>query len=247
MTRVHMLHASRLVIVLSGAVALVGAAPGPAPSADAAAPCCFANERFAGTCKVVPGKGETCAGILAYLNDPTSSGKAYCDATTIRGGWTEASCSTPTPPPASLGQLAWMAGDWAGEFDGGCSDERWTAPVANTLMGMARYSKDAKVEFYEFQAIEARPDGLTLMLRHFKPGMIAWEDKDKPLAFRLVSMTPTAAVFEHADPAKPARLTYQRSEDGQLTLTVQHWRDGSPAVDAFRYTRIDGAQPCDRR
>jgi hypothetical protein len=55
-------------------------------------PCCFTNPRFSGTCKVVPGEGESCSSILGYLNNPNSSGKAYCGGTTIRGGWTQVTC-----------------------------------------------------------------------------------------------------------------------------------------------------------
>lgn len=56
------------------------------------APCCFTNPRYAGVCKVVPGEGDTCATILAYLNNQTSAGKTYCGSTTIRGGWTQVPC-----------------------------------------------------------------------------------------------------------------------------------------------------------
>ena len=65
--------------------------------AAAPTPCCFTNERFAGECRVIPGDNESCGSILAYLNDPTSTGKTYCDRTTLRGDWIEVSCRTGTP------------------------------------------------------------------------------------------------------------------------------------------------------
>ena len=77
--------------VVFGAVAL--AATGVGRSAEAPAPCCFTNDQFAGVCRVVPVQDETCASILAYLNNPASSGKAYCDSTTIRGGWAPTNCN----------------------------------------------------------------------------------------------------------------------------------------------------------
>jgi hypothetical protein len=55
--------------------------------------CCFTNQRFTGTCRVVPGEGETCGSILAYLNNPNSVGKSYCGNTKIRGGWQQVSCN----------------------------------------------------------------------------------------------------------------------------------------------------------
>ena len=60
-------------------------------------PCCFVNESFAGVCRVVPAEGETCEAIEAYLNNPSSSGRTYCDSTTLRGGWTRVDCRTGKP------------------------------------------------------------------------------------------------------------------------------------------------------
>jgi hypothetical protein len=84
-------------------VMLTAAAAGS--GTDETAPCCFTNDQFRGVCRVVPAADETCDGILAYLNNPNSIGKAYCDRTTIRGGWVRAGCGheadrgAPTPPP----------------------------------------------------------------------------------------------------------------------------------------------------
>jgi hypothetical protein len=50
---------------------------------------------------VVPSRDETCGRILAFLNDPSSAGKSYCDNTTIRGGWTRVACA---PAPAQKHQ-----------------------------------------------------------------------------------------------------------------------------------------------
>ena len=55
-------------------------------------PCCFNNTQFAGTCSVEPAPRETCATILAYLNNPNAAGKTYCNSTTIRGGWKNVGC-----------------------------------------------------------------------------------------------------------------------------------------------------------
>ncbi len=77
--------------VVFGVVAL--AASGVGRSADAPEPCCFKNDQYAGVCRVVPAQDETCASILGYLNNPASSGKAYCDSTMIRGGWVPTRCN----------------------------------------------------------------------------------------------------------------------------------------------------------
>ena len=78
-----------VVAVVVGLAVLV-----PVLVAGSAEPCCFANDRYEGTCTVFPGEGETCGSVLAYLNNPMSAGKTYCGSTRIRGGWVEVDCKT---------------------------------------------------------------------------------------------------------------------------------------------------------
>jgi hypothetical protein len=85
--------ASVLALSAVAAIVLVGSADQSVASVqDAKDPCCFTNPRFSGVCKVTPGEDETCASILAYLNNPNSTGKAYCGGTTVRGGWSQVDC-----------------------------------------------------------------------------------------------------------------------------------------------------------
>lgn len=54
--------------------------------------CCFTNPRYSGVCEVTTGADETCADVLAYLNNQASVGKNYCGNTQIRGGWAQVAC-----------------------------------------------------------------------------------------------------------------------------------------------------------
>jgi hypothetical protein len=65
------------------------------------APCCFKNPGYSGICKVEPAEEETCASILAYLNNPMAQGKSYCGGTELRRGWTEVSCEGKETLPES--------------------------------------------------------------------------------------------------------------------------------------------------
>jgi hypothetical protein len=65
----------------------------PKATAAGRAPCCYTHPQYAGPCAVQPAKGETCASILSYLNDPRSQGKSYCNNTNIRGGWKQVKCA----------------------------------------------------------------------------------------------------------------------------------------------------------
>jgi hypothetical protein len=66
--------------------------------------CCFNNPRFSGTCEVTTGPDESCADVLAYLNNQASVGKTYCGNTKVRGGWAQIECegaSTMCTPASS--------------------------------------------------------------------------------------------------------------------------------------------------
>ena len=80
----------------AAALTLAGGAAFLAQAAPARAPCCFTNAQYAGVCSVEPTSGETCAAILAYLNNPRSQGKSYCRNTSLRGGWQRRRCPRPT-------------------------------------------------------------------------------------------------------------------------------------------------------
>ena len=56
--------------------------------------CCFTNPRYSGVCQVTTGPDETCADILAYLNNQASTGKTYCGSTKVRGGWEQVDCES---------------------------------------------------------------------------------------------------------------------------------------------------------
>jgi hypothetical protein len=92
----------RTVLLTAVVLALISAAPVRVPATPQAEkerkPCCFKNPGYAGICKVQPAQEETCASILAYLNNPMAEGKSYCGGTTIRGGWTEVPCEGEEAP-----------------------------------------------------------------------------------------------------------------------------------------------------
>jgi len=90
MTRRHSVSVLVGVVVAAGVIATV--AVRNTAAGEATDSCCFTNPRYTGVCQVTPAEGESCGSILAYLNNPSSSGKGYCGGTATRGGWQQASC-----------------------------------------------------------------------------------------------------------------------------------------------------------
>lgn len=143
----------------------------------------------------------------------------------------------PAPPPASLDQLSWIAGHWEGEIGGAVSEEIWSAPTGDTMMGMWRLVKDGKARVYEFLVIEQSATGPVLRFRHFNPGLVGWEEKETPLVLPLVRHSETEAVFDNGDAAKPLRLIYKRPSASELVVVLERMEQGKLASTEFRYRR----------
>jgi hypothetical protein len=79
-----------IALVTVSLAVVAASAPSVAP---ATVECAFQHPQYSGTCleRVTPDKDQShlaaCRAVLACLND-TRCVKTYCQATTIRGGWT---------------------------------------------------------------------------------------------------------------------------------------------------------------
>ncbi len=147
----------------------------------------------------------------------------------------------PPAPSNRLTDLAWLEGHWRDESGGSLSEEIWTAPAGDSLMGMWRWAQDGKVRVFELLAIKAEEGKLVLRLRHFDPKLAAWEEKDRPLAWPLIRSGPREAVFEGAEASGKgtARLTYRRPDEDTLVAILEK---GGKAQE-FRYRRVRPAAP----
>ena len=88
----------RRVWIFAGIVAVfaMGSARAPEPGGvteQSESTCCFTHPSHTGTCSVQPAEDETCADILAYLNNPMAQGKNYCGGTKIRAAGSESRAS----------------------------------------------------------------------------------------------------------------------------------------------------------
>ncbi len=141
----------------------------------------------------------------------------------------------PSPAPtATLADVAFMAGRWLGGEDGDVSEEVWTEPVGDSMLGMWRYVSKGQARVFELLSLKVEGEGLVLRLRHFDPLFVAREEKGAPLVLRLVARTPGQATFE--GPAVGGvglvRLTYRR--DGADGLVSVLEKGGSPQEFRFR-------------
>lgn len=134
-------------------------------------------------------------------------------------------------PKATLSEVAWLTGHWRGPALGGTSEEVWSAPEANSMMGMYRLMKDGQVVFYEIMSMQPDGGSLVLALKHFNADLTGWEEKNEVRRFRLLKLTPTEAYFEG--------MTFRRLGPDSVHVQVAiEQRDGTAREEDFRYTRV---------
>lgn len=138
-------------------------------------------------------------------------------------------------PKATVNNLAFMAGTWTLKHQWGDMEEFWGPPMGDNMVSSYRCVKDGKVVFYEFVVIEQTNGAPVMKMRHFNPGNIAWEEKDKPHTYKLIALTKSKAVFE--DDAKAVKLTYDRVSPTKLNCILEEKdKQGKLQKDVFAYT-----------
>jgi hypothetical protein len=139
------------------------------------------------------------------------------------------------PVRASLEDLAWLAGHWRDENATDLSEEVWTAPAGDTMLGMWRWVSKGQARVIELLMVRQEGEGVVMRFRHFDGALVAWEEKNAPFVLALVRRGPGEAVFEgKSDKGGPLRLSYVREADA-LRATLEK-DDQKPQTFRFRRT-----------
>jgi hypothetical protein len=133
-------------------------------------------------------------------------------------------------PPATLADMAWLAGHWTGEALGGQSEEIWSEPAGGAMMGMYRLVRDGKPVFYELLTIVEEKGSLMLRLKHFNPDLTGWEEKLKTIDFPLVAKSDGAVHFD-------GMSFHPKGNDALTVYLAIHQKDGTMREEAFAYKR----------
>jgi len=142
--------------------------------------------------------------------------------------------AAPPPIPATLADVAFLAGHWVGGDPGDLSEEVWSAPEGDSMVGMWRYVAKGRTRIYEILTLTAEGAGVVLRIRHFDPKLVAREEKDRAVELALVAKGPREAVFEgpEYDVKGTVRLTYRRGDDDSLAAVLE--KEGSRQEFRFR-------------
>lgn len=146
-----------------------------------------------------------------------------------------ASLAAAPAAPARLSDLAWIGGRWVNEDGGDLSEEVWTDPAGDSMLGMWRLVSGGKVQIFEILTLTEVAEGVTLRLRHFDPRLVGREDKERAVELRLVALEGRSATFEGTEYSGKGRLrlTYRRPDDKSLFVTLE--KEGGS--EQFRFER----------
>jgi uncharacterized protein DUF6265 len=125
------------------------------------------------------------------------------------------------PVRASISQMSWLAGAWAGGGGPVTLEERWTAAAGGAMLAVSRTIKGDRMVAFEFLRIVER-DG-TLVY-------IAQPNGNPPTEFRLSAITKEGATFENKAHDFPKVIAYARKADGTLEARVS---DGGSKGETF--------------
>ena len=179
---------------------------------------------FRTTSRLIPTTLSTFLLLAGTLSRPAGAQSPRTDNTLKRD-------SATVSPPATLGDVAWLAGGWRGTGLGGEAAETWMEPSGGAMPGVFRVVRDGEVVFYEMMALVEHEGSLELRLKHFNADMTGWEDKEEMVTFRLIRVDPDAIYF--------GGLTFRRhSHDGMQAFVAVRQRDGRLEELAFEFTRV---------
>ena len=137
----------------------------------------------------------------------------------------------------TLNDISFLDGRWKGIYNGGPIEASWTAPEGDNIVGFIRMIKDNKPALYELFAFEQTEKGPVAHVKHFKPGMIALEEKEVSDTYNFIEAKKNQALFEKDDAS--VRIIYELRKPNQLVIQKGKLEgDKWTFIDLFIFNRI---------
>jgi len=139
------------------------------------------------------------------------------------------------PLTATIADMAWLAGRWAGTHGADYIEEQWTASAGVGMVGTFRAVREGVPRFYEFLSLDAEGAGLVFRFRHFDRELVGWEERDAPLVWDLVELALDRAVFLKRGERR--WMTYRRDARNSLAVFFEGEEQVHAADEEFRFAR----------
>ena len=147
--------------------------------------------------------------------------------------------ATPIPVPqvqppkvaATIADAAWLQGYWVGEGMGGIGEDNWMPPSNGMMLGTFRLVKaDGSKGFYELLGIEEFEGSLRIVVKHFHPDWVGWEEKDQSHKFRLTKVAPGEMAF--------GPLSFERTAPDTFVFRItMRQKEGPPRVETVTFRK----------
>jgi hypothetical protein len=153
--------------------------------------------------------------------------------------WLAAAVLDARQPPSggALDGAAWLAGEWVLVEGDRCTEEHWTKPSANMMIGTSRSVRAGRTTSFEFMRIEARADGVFF---------VAQPSGHPPVDFKLAAAAGPELVFlnpGHADHL--SRVVYRRVDAEAMTGRIEGADAGKTFAVDYPYRRAKGQNGCE--
>jgi hypothetical protein len=141
------------------------------------------------------------------------------------------------PKGGSLTDVSFIQGHWKATNDGRDVEGYWMAANGDNMVGMMRMMKNNKASMYEILAYEQGPQGLVSLVKHFNPGLIGVEEKEKQDRYNFVEASKNRAIFQKE--GEQLRILYEKRSDTQFVIARGNLQDNKWVFkDLFVFNRI---------
>lgn len=142
------------------------------------------------------------------------------------------------PKGGSFADIEFIQGHWKATTPEGRSIEAvWLGPEGDNILGFMRMMKGGKADLYEILAYEKSEQGLISLVKHFKPGLLGLEEKDKQDRYNFMEATKGRTIFEKESGG--LRILYEKRSTDQFAIARGNEQDGKWVFkDLFVFNRV---------
>ncbi|MEJ7740184.1 MAG: DUF6265 family protein [Chitinophagaceae bacterium] len=142
-----------------------------------------------------------------------------------------------TTKPGSVSDIKFIEGHWKANADGRTVEGVWLAPEGNNILGFMRMMTGGKASLYEILAYEQSDQGLVSLVKHFRPGLLGVEEKDRQDRYNFLEAGTGRAVFEKQGEA--LRILYEKRSADQFVIARGNLQEGKWVFkDLFVFDRV---------
>ena len=137
-------------------------------------------------------------------------------------------------PPATIGQLDWMTGNWAGNLGPNQLEENWIASEGSSLMAAVRMTGADATSMFEMITIEEVDGSLVLHIQQWDPGMVPRTETAQELELEEI----TANSVKFVDVSGFGMPTLGYSHPDSETFIIHVGQDGGGTFDIELKSRV---------